>query len=380
MDRIEKKWMERALVLAARGAGGVEPNPMVGCVIVRAGRVVAEGWHKKFGGPHAEVVALRQAARRGVSVRGCDVYVSLEPCCHHGKTPPCTDALIAARPARVVVAMRDPFEKVRGGGVAALEGAGVRVEVGLCGAEAMALNAPFVRRVTRGLPWVIAKWAQTEDGYLTLPAARKGKPAWITGDASRAHAHALRARVDAVVAGVGTIVADDARLTARGVRVRRTACRVVIDPRLRVPIKARVLDTAEAPTMVVVSEATLQRAGAKARRLMAMGVEIVPMHEKRGGLDLAALMRYLVTTRGMTNVMVEGGAKTLQTFFDAGLVCERWTYTAPVAVGGVKKKLARVPMVKKKWSGRLVETRGLSRERLGGVDVFCRYRAGVEMR
>ena len=202
------------MALAVRGQGAVEPNPMVGCVLVRGGRVVGEGWHKRFGGPHAEVEALRAAGR---AARGATAYVSLEPCCHFGKTPPCTDALIAAGVSRVVAAMRDPFPKVRGRGRRLLEAAGIKVGMGLCEAEAMRLNAPYLKRQRTGRPWVILKWAQSVDGRI---ATRTGDSKWISSEDSRAQAHDLRGRVDAVIVGVGTVRADDPLLTCRHGRPR----------------------------------------------------------------------------------------------------------------------------------------------------------------
>jgi len=214
--------MRRALALAERGRGRVEPNPLVGCVIVKMGRVVGEGFHRRFGGPHAEVIALNRAGR---AARGATAYVTLEPCCHHGKTGPCTDALIRAGVKRVVTACRDPFKKVAGKGIAQLHRAGITVEVGLLRVEAQSLNAPFFKRVTTGLPWVIAKWAMTLDGAIS--SGKKGPSRWISGPQSRRMVHELRARVDAILIGIGTALADDPLLTARGVKVRRVARRVV---------------------------------------------------------------------------------------------------------------------------------------------------------
>lgn len=335
--------MRRALELASRGMGRVEPNPMVGCVIVRNGRILAEGWHRRFGGPHAEIVALQQASRRGVQVRGADVYVTLEPCCHHGKTPPCTDALIAARPARVIAAMVDPFPRVAGGGLAALRRAGIKVRVGVGRDEAVSLNAPFIHRVTTGLPWVIAKWAQMLDGRMALPANRPGKPAWISNEKSRRDAHLLRAQVDAIVVGVGTIIADDPRLTARGVPVRRVGRRVVVDPDLRTPERAAVLDVKTVPVTIAVRESVLCRRSVKLRRLEARGVEFValPAMEGRRVLDLEPLFRHLADGHSATNVLVEGGAFLLEECFRQKLVCETHVYLAPFTLG--RNGAARLP-------------------------------------
>ena len=206
---LDALFMGRALELAARGQGFVEPNPMVGCVIVKNGGVVGEGWHRKFGGPHAEIEALRSA---GNQARGATAYVTLEPCAHHGKTPPCAEALIAAGIARVICSQRDPFEKVSGRGIAALEAAGISVTVGVMEADARRLNAPYLKLVQTGRPWVIAKWAMTLDGKI---ATATGDSRWISGEASRAVVQQLRGRMDAIIVGHGTAVRDDPLLIAR---------------------------------------------------------------------------------------------------------------------------------------------------------------------
>src|SRR5262245_29686131 len=196
-------FMRRALRLALRGQGGVEPNPLVGCVLVRAGRIIGEGWHAKFGGPHAEVRALKSCQS---SPRGATAYVTLEPCCHHGKTPPCTDALLAAGVTRVVAAVRDPNPAVHGRGAETLRKAGIRVEFGLLAAEGADLIAPFAKLVKTSRPWVILKWAQSLDGVI---ATRTGDSKWISDEACRAHAHRTRGRVDGILVGVNTLLRDD---------------------------------------------------------------------------------------------------------------------------------------------------------------------------
>src|SRR3954471_701174 len=218
-------FMLRALDLARRGQGFVEPNPMVGCVIVQGEEVVGEGWHQQFGGPHAEVDALAAAGERA---RGATVYVTLEPCCHHGKTPPCCDAVVAASLSRIVVAMRDPFPQVAGGGLKRLAAAGIDVELGLNEAEAQALNAPYLKLLATSQPWVIAKWAMTLDGKI---ATRSGYSKWITGVAARQVGHQLRGRVDAIIVGRKTAQLDDPQLTARpeGGAPQRLAVRIGLD-------------------------------------------------------------------------------------------------------------------------------------------------------
>lgn len=363
--------MKRALELARRGEGHVEPNPMVGAVLVRGGEVVAEGWHRRFGGPHAEIEALRDAEARGVDPAGLTMFVTLEPCSHHGKTPPCADALIAARLARVVVAMEDPFEQVAGRGIDRLRQAGVAVEVGLLGDEARELNAPFIKRVTTGLPWTIAKWAQTVDGKI---ATATGDSRWISSQASRRRVHELRARVDAVVAGIGTVVADDPRLTARDVEVKRVARRVVIDPRLRIDEAASLLSDGGPPVLVACEHREDDPALAHKRRaLEERGVEVFGIAERCGQrMDLRPLWRRLAEQYGATNLLVEGGAGVFGSVFDQKLVDQALVFVAPKVVGDWEAPSAVAGLV----CGDIADARRLS---LRGVeriedDVLLDYR------
>lgn len=317
--------MGRALRPAARGEGRVEPNPMVGAVIVRGAQIISEGWHRRFGGPHAEVEALRAAGRRA---RGSTVYVTLEPCCHWGKTPPCTDALIAAGVRRVVVAVRDPFPPVAGRGIRRLRAAGMRVDVGILEKEARQLNAPFFQRVTTRKPWVILKWAQSLDGKI---ATRAGESKWITSLESRRRAHTLRGRVDAVVVGIGTVMTDDPELTCRLVRPRRVATRVVLDTHLRIPLRSKLVRTARRTPVLVFCGRSAP--ATRQRRLAEAGVEVCTIPSRRAGLSLVALLDEL-GRRSMTNVMIEGGGKLLGSFFDAGLANEVVAFVAPKLIGG----------------------------------------------
>ncbi len=319
--------MQRALLLAARGQGRVEPNPMVGCVIVGDGKVIGEGYHHRYGGPHAETEALRAVGRAGP--RGATAYVTLEPCCHFGKTPPCTDALIAAGIRRVVAAMHDPFRKVRGRGVRKLERAGIEVRLGLCAAQAMRLNAPYLKLQKTGRPWVILKWAQSLDGKI---ATRTGDSKWISGEESRRWTHRLRGRVDAIVVGVGTVIADDPELTCRHMRPKRIASRLVLDPHLRTPLAARVVQTAKkVPTVIVTDRRGVS--SSRARALEKSGVELLGVRRTRGGFDLGNLLQRL-GVRGMSNVLVEGGGRTLGMFFDAELADETVIFVARKLIGG----------------------------------------------
>ncbi|MFM9058004.1 MAG: bifunctional diaminohydroxyphosphoribosylaminopyrimidine deaminase/5-amino-6-(5-phosphoribosylamino)uracil reductase RibD [Planctomycetaceae bacterium] len=333
--------MRRALEIARRGEGRVEPNPMVAAVVLGAdGSVVAEGWHDRFGGPHAEAMALAAAGDRA---RGATLVVTLEPCCHHGKTPPCADAIVAAGIARVVVAAGDPFPAVAGGGIATLRAAGIDVETGLLEAEARRLTAPFRKLVTTGTPWVIAKWAVTRDGRVALPP---GGDRWISSPESRALVHALRARVDAIAVGSGTVLADDPLLTARPEpgAVTETALRplvrIVLDGRARLPVSSRLVRTArESPVLVAVGpDAPTDRIAA----LRAAGCEVwrSPAAAPAGRLRdlLAELGR-----RQLTNLLVEGGPQVFRTLFNAGLADETWAFVAPREAGGVPDPSATLP-------------------------------------
>jgi len=309
--------MRRALQLAARGEGLVEPNPMVGSVVVRNGRIVGEGHHERFGEAHAEVNALRAA---GDAARGATLVVTLEPCCHTGKTPPCVDAILAAGVARVVIATRDPFPKVDGDGVRALEAAGVACEVGVLEAEARRLMAPYLKLVRTGRPWVIAKWAMTLDGKI---AAATGDSQWVTGEASRARVHALRGRIDAVVVGAGTLAADDPMLNARPAGPR-TPLRVVVAGDRGLDRDRRLWTSLEAGPVLVATGPSYPAADAD--RLRKLGVEVLTAGP-------AGLLDELGRRR-LTNVLVEGGGKLLGRLADERLVDEVWAFVAPKIVGG----------------------------------------------
>ena len=320
--------MRRALRLAIRGRGRVEPNPMVGCVLVRRGRVIGEGWHRRFGGPHAERDALR---RCNGSPRGATAYVTLEPCCHHGKTPPCTDALIEAGVSRVVAAVVDPFAAVRGRGIRTLREAGLRVDVGVCQAEAEALHAPFFKLRRTGRPWVILKWAQSLDGKI---ATHTGDSQWITGPAARREAHRLRGRVDAVLVGIGTVLTDDPDLTCRHVRPKRIATRIVLDGRLRIRRRAKLVRTArQTPVLIATTRTALRERRSTADWLGSAGCDVIALPGRRGRIDLPALLDEL-GRREITNVMVEGGGEVLGAFFDQGLADEALVFVAPKLIGG----------------------------------------------
>jgi diaminohydroxyphosphoribosylaminopyrimidine deaminase/5-amino-6-(5-phosphoribosylamino)uracil reductase len=320
---------------------------MVGAVVVRAGRIVGSGMHRRFGGPHAEVFALDRA---GKAARGATLYVTLEPCCHWGKTPPCTDAIREAGIARVVVGMQDPFAKVHGKGIATLRRAGIRVDVagGPAGsegariaAEARALNAPFITRLTEGRPFVIAKWAQSLDGAV---ATASGESRWISSEASREEVQELRSRVDAVIVGIGTALADDPLLTARlpgGRGPLRLATRIVIDSTCRLPLTSRLVATVhEQPVMVAHRGKLTGSAERRRRALEARGVMMAALPAAAGGrVRIASLLKYLGRLE-YANVLVEGGPETMASFVAAGCIDEAHVFIAPIVIGGAGARRA----------------------------------------
>ncbi|HEY1258980.1 MAG TPA: bifunctional diaminohydroxyphosphoribosylaminopyrimidine deaminase/5-amino-6-(5-phosphoribosylamino)uracil reductase RibD [Stellaceae bacterium] len=324
--RLDPVYMRAALALARRGLGGVWPNPAVGCVIVKKGRVVGRGWTQPGGRPHAETEALRRA---GEAAQGATAYVSLEPCCHLGQTPPCTDALLKSGVKRVVVALEDPDPRVAGGGIKRLREAGITVETGLCQKEAAEINAGFLMRQRQGRPLVTLKLATSLDGRI---ATRTGESRWITGLAARARAHLLRAEHDAIMVGTGTVLADDPALTCRLPGLgNRSPVRIVLDRSLRVPATARVIAEArQIPTWVL----TLPCADSvqRAARLAAGAVLIDVAPDPAGRIDLAAALAALAG-RGLTRILVEGGAQLAAALLQARLVdCLAWMH-APLLIG-----------------------------------------------
>ncbi len=324
----EMPWMQRALELAERGRGFVEPNPLVGAVVVRDQRIVGEGWHQRYGEAHAEVNALAVA---GEAARGATLYVTLEPCCHHGKTPPCTDAVRRAGIGRVVAAMTDPFPQVAGRGAAVLRQVGVQVEIGLGEAAARRLNAPYLKLLTTGRPYVHAKWAMTLDGKI---ATRTGDSKWISNPASRHWVHALRGRMDAIVVGIGTALADNPRLTVRPPGPR-TPCRVILDSRGRLPLDGYLAQTAHDVPVLLAGGADFPADRADALR--ALGVELLQPSPQGGRPEVPALLDELGRRR-MTNILVEGGAEVLGSFLDARAIDEVHVFIAPRLAGGAHAK------------------------------------------
>jgi len=325
--------MAHALRLAELGLNSTSPNPRVGCVIVRDGQVVGEGWHQRAGTAHAEVHALNQA---GEAARGATLYVTLEPCSHHGRTPPCADALIAAGVGRVVAAMRDPNPQVAGRGLAQLEAAGINVDCGLLEDAARELNIGFVSRMTRGRPWVRSKLAASLDGKTALAS---GVSQWITGPAARQDVQAWRARACAMLTGVGTVLADDPQLNVRDIETARQPLRVVLDSQLRTPPSAKIL---RGGALIVCANED----AAKSRALQDAGAEVLALPGIDGRVDLARLLQILAE-REVNELMVEAGASLNGALLAAGLVDELVLYLAPMLLGDTARGLFALPALKK---------------------------------
>ncbi|WP_029013051.1 bifunctional diaminohydroxyphosphoribosylaminopyrimidine deaminase/5-amino-6-(5-phosphoribosylamino)uracil reductase RibD [Niveispirillum irakense] len=320
--------MASALALAERGLGRVWPNPSVGCVIVKDGIVVGRAVTAPGGRPHGETQALAQA---GTAARGATVYVSLEPCNHHGKTPPCSEALIAAGVGRVVVACEDPDPRVCGGGIKRLRAAGIQVDVGLMATEAAMLNEGFFKRIREALPMVTLKMATSLDGRI---ATRTGQSQWITGAQARAHGHMLRARYDAIMVGIGTALADDPELTCRLPGLEgRSPVRIVMDSRLRLPLTSRLVRTArDVPTWVVTLAEGAQQARAQA--FADCGVQVIAIDPNPPGeIPVMAAVKALAA-RGITRVLAEGGARLAASLLRADAVDRAEWFRAPMVIGG----------------------------------------------
>jgi diaminohydroxyphosphoribosylaminopyrimidine deaminase/5-amino-6-(5-phosphoribosylamino)uracil reductase len=333
MSNPGEKFMQAALRLAARGIGSVEPNPAVGAVIVKNSRIIGRGWHKKFGGPHAEIKALEDCKKRGDGPQGATMYITLEPCCHYGKTPPCTDAIIAAGLAKVVVATIDPSEHANGKGVEKLRDAGIGVEVGVCEKEARLLNAPFFKFATTGRCWVTLKWAQTIDGKLAY-ADITDQRRWISNEQSRKDAHKLRRRAQAVLVGINTVIADDPLLTPRPAGGKKPI-RIVLDSTLRIPLDCKLLATAKkTPVLIVTGEGAIQANPKVADKIMKKGAEIIAIPAVQGQCDLKFLLDEL-SKRGVQQLLVEGGPTVLTTLLKEQLADEIVVYIAPKILGSL---------------------------------------------
>ncbi len=320
--------MRRALALATKGLFTTTPNPRVGCVIVRDGVIAGEGWHERAGQPHAEVLALKAAGTD--RAKGATAYITLEPCSHFGKTPPCAEALIKAGVRQVIVAMQDPNPKVAGKGLQALRDAGIDVRCGLLQEEAAELNVGFIKRMSLGLPWVRAKSATSLDGRTALPS---GQSQWITSQAARDDGHAWRARACAVLTGIGTVRKDNPRMDVRAVDTSRQPLKVVVDTRFEIDPKAHVIGSGNALVAVCVDlEQPVYRD--KAQILRDRGVALVTLETQGPGgkLDLSALLKVLAQ-RELNEIHLEGGAQLSGAFMRLGLIDEWLIYTAPVFLG-----------------------------------------------
>jgi diaminohydroxyphosphoribosylaminopyrimidine deaminase / 5-amino-6-(5-phosphoribosylamino)uracil reductase len=326
----DREFMRQALALAGRGLYTATPNPRVGCVIAKDGAVVGTGWHEKAGLPHAEALALKAAGERA---RGATLYVNLEPCSHHGRTPPCVDAIVPAGIKRVVAAMQDPDPRVAGAGFARLRAAGVAIEQGLMEEAARELNIGFVARMTRGRPWVRMKIAASLDGRTALA---NGRSQWITGEAARADGHRWRARACAILTGHGTVRDDDPQLNVRGVDTPRQPLKIVVDSRFETPLSARVLKDGKTLVAGAVNEAKRIEALKKA------GADTVVIPNDRGKVELSKLMEEL-GRRELNEIHVEGGHKLNGSLLQAGVVDELLVYLAPSVIGDSGRGMFDLP-------------------------------------
>ena len=326
----DHEFMARALRLAELGLYSSTPNPRVGCVIVKDGVVVGEGWHRRAGEAHAEIHALQAA---GDQARGATAYVTLEPCSHHGRTPPCADALIAAGVSRVVAAMQDPNPQVSGRGLALLRNAGIVTDCGVLGSEAQELNIGFVSRMTRGRPWLRLKLATSLDGKTAL---ENGASQWITGPEARQDGHRFRARACAILSGIGTVRDDDPLLNVRGVETERQPLKVVLDSRLELPLNAKLLEGGGVLVACAIDDA------ARSAALRQRGAEVLCLPNPEGKVDLPELMLEL-GRRGINEVHVEGGSRLNGALLVAGLVDEFLIYLAPCLIGHSARGLFNIP-------------------------------------
>lgn len=356
----DHEYMAQALRLAEKGLFGTSPNPRVGCVIVRNGEVVGEGWHERAGTPHAEVHALRAA---GSLAREATVYVTLEPCSHHGRTPPCADALIAAGVARVVVAMQDPNPLVAGQGLVRLKATGIQVDSGLLEHAAQELNIGFVSRMTRKRPWVRLKTASSLDGKTAL---NNGTSFWITGPAARQDVHRLRARSCAILTGIGTVLADDPRMDVREVETTRQPLRIVVDSQLRTPVAAKMLASGKT---LIVGAVNNQ---AKIAQLEGAGAEVIILPDATGQVDLVRLIAELAE-REINEVMIEAGCTLNGALLNAGLIDEWVMYTAPVLLGNKARGLFDLPELTEMSQRREVSIRDVA---MVGKDIRIRALLG----
>jgi diaminohydroxyphosphoribosylaminopyrimidine deaminase/5-amino-6-(5-phosphoribosylamino)uracil reductase len=331
MSTQDEKYMEMALRLARRGISSVEPNPAVGAIVVKANQIIGRGWHKKFGGPHAEIGALEDCQTLGVKPNGATMYVTLEPCSHHGQTGPCTQAIVSAGLAKVVVATIDPSQHANGRGIEQLRQAGISVQTGICETQARLLNAPFVKFASTGKCWVTLKWAQTIDGKLAWANSSDGQR-WICNEQSRRDVHKLRRRAQAILVGINTAIADDPLLTARPSRGRK-ATRIVLDSFLRIPLDSQLLATAnKSPVTIFTSQQSVQAYPQLAEKIAEKGAELLAYPDTHGRSNLRFLLDEL-SNRGIAQLLVEGGPTVLASFLKEDLADEIIVYIAPKMLG-----------------------------------------------
>jgi len=319
--------MKRAIALARKGSFRVSPNPRVGCVLVKKGKIISQGYHHHFGGAHAEINVLKDA---GAKAKGSTMYINLEPCCHYGKTPPCIGTIVKSGVKEIVVGMVDPNPLVKGKGLRELKTRGVKIRLGLLEEECRKLNEPYIKYITRGVPFVVVKSAMSLDGKIAAPG---GDSKWITTQASRKYARTLRSEFDAILVGINTVLRDNPKLLPGD--SRKKPIRVVLDTRLRIPLNARVLNS-QAPTIVATGKRTDKK---KIETLKARGVEVLSLpgwkkHPERG-LDLKYLMKELAR-KGISSVLIEGGGKVNASALEMGLVDKVLFFIAPKIVGGEK--------------------------------------------
>ena len=329
------KFMKSAMVFAKKGIGSVEPNPAVGCVLVKGNKIIGKGFHKKFGGPHAEINALKSCKQ---SPAGATMYVTLEPCCHYGKTPPCTDAIIKAGIKKVIAAVKDPTKKVNGKGFKILKKAGIEIKTGICKKEAELLNAPFFKFAKTKKPWVIIKWAQSADGFL----ARTDKKRWITNLQSRKDVHKLRKRVQAILVGINTVLEDDPMLTARP-NTGNQPLRVILDSQLKIPLDCNLIKTAKKTPVCIF--ATTNNAKIKQK-----GAEIIKVEKYNGEINLKSVLSEL-GKRNIQQVLVEGGQKIETSFLKQNLADEIVIYSSNEKLG--KNGKVKASQIMKKIYNRL---------------------------
>jgi diaminohydroxyphosphoribosylaminopyrimidine deaminase/5-amino-6-(5-phosphoribosylamino)uracil reductase len=341
----DERLMMSALALAKRGIGSVEPNPAVGAVVVKGNRIIGKGWHKKFGGLHAEINALEDCEKLGINPRGAVMYVTLEPCSHHGKTGPCTQAIITAGLKKVFVAMIDPSEHAGGKGIEQLRNAGIEVQTGICETEAKLLNAPFVKYAATGRCWVTLKWAQTIDGKLAVTEPLPLGSGWISGEQSRKDVHKLRRRAGGILVGINTVIADDPLLTARPEKGRKLT-RIVLDLHLRIPLDCKLVKTARKhPLLIYTLEESVAAKPEIAEKIKQKGAEVLAYQAIQGRSNLHFLLEEL-SKRGIAHLLAEGGPRVLTSFLKEELVDEIVVYISPRILGAQGSAEITGPMAK----------------------------------